>query len=259
MVWSGSNMSGVSEGTRSQVSGGDGIGVGESPMTDVDPAADRPRTNAEMREEATARMIDTAIRLIAEKGAVRLPLVDVGREAGYSHSLPNYYFRSKTRLVVATYRHIITSFQDRARNWIKARSPQRVRSGMENLEATMRAYLGLAEQDAVRARAMHVMWAESFSSMPELAGEVKDMNAQSLAALGEQIRAGIRRGEIDPDTDVEAISVAILGMLRGVTAQYLLEPETTDIERLSSAIVALVQRGIRIPGPSGNQQQQETS
>jgi len=216
-------------------------------------SADRqPRTNAELREEATARMVETAIRLIAEKGAARLPLVDVGREAGYSHSLPTYYFKTKTRLVVEVYRHIIVSFQSRSRAWIKARFPGRVRSGMENLEATVRAYYGLAGKDPERSRAMHLMWAESFSSVPELREEVRALNARSLAMLAEQIRAGIRRGEIDPDIDVESLAIAILGLLRGATAQYLLEPETVDIERLSNTVVAMLRGGIGTREPTSH-------
>ncbi len=90
---------------------------------------DRPRTNAELREEATSRMIDTAIRLVAERGATRLSLVDVGRESGYSHSLPNYYFKTKKRLLVEVYARIVANFQQRAKVWAKAHARTPLRPG----------------------------------------------------------------------------------------------------------------------------------
>ncbi len=151
--------------------------------------------------------------------------------------------------MVEVYRHLVLSFQSRSRAWIKARFPGRVRSGMENLEAIVRAYLGLAGQNSTRPRAMHLMWAESFSSVPELREEVRALNARSLAGIAEQLHAGIRRGEIDPDVDVESLAIAILGLLRGATAQYLLEPETVDIERLSNTIVAMLRGGITTRQP----------
>ena len=62
--------------------------VPSAPSLDAGDSPDRPRTNAELREEAISRMTLTAIRLIAEHGAAKLSLVDVGREAGFSHSCP---------------------------------------------------------------------------------------------------------------------------------------------------------------------------
>src|SRR5690606_32663532 len=70
-------------------------------------ARDMARTNLELREEATDRMVKAAIELVAEKGASRLTLAEVGRRAGYSHTLPNYYFKNKTNLLSLVYSNII--------------------------------------------------------------------------------------------------------------------------------------------------------
>lgn len=208
------------------------------------PEEHKPRTNAELREEATGRMVETAIRLIAQRGASKLSLVDVGRESGYSHSLPNYYFKTKKGLLLEVYAFIVDSFRARARKWIKGNIKHWVRPGLDNIEATVRAYLGLAGTDPTRSRAMHVLWAESFSSMPELLEEVRPSNRRTLEFFEEQIRIGIQRGEIDPEVDPEALAVVIFALMRGAVAQHLLDPERVSLERVTESVMSMLRRGI---------------
>lgn len=224
---------------------------------------DRPRTNAELREEATGRMLSTAIRLIAQKGASRLSLVDVGRESGYSHSLPNYYFKTKKHLLLEVYAFIVGSFRIRSRAWIKEHMPQPIRPGIGNLEASVRGYLALATTDDTRSRAMHALWSESLSSMPELLEEVGPSNRRNLAMFEQQIRAGIQRGEIDPEVDVEALAVLVMGVLRGAVWQKLVDPGRVDLDRVSDTVVCLLRNGLipasPAPSPSTSPSSSESS
>ncbi len=150
---------------------------------------DTPKTNAELREVAISRMIQTAIRLIARDGASKLSLVDVGRESGYSHSLPNYYFKTKEKLLLEVYAFIVGRFRTRATSWAREHIAGRITPGLLNIDATVRAYLALVRVDPQRSRAMNVIWAESFSSMPGLLKEVRPANARTLQFFEEQIYA----------------------------------------------------------------------
>lgn len=225
----------------------------ESPRSADAPESEdtrRPRTNAELRDEAIARMLKTAIRLIAERGATRLSLVDVGREAGYSHSLPNYYFGSKAGLLRQVYAHIISGARPRIRDWARRRYPERIRPGLSNIRATVLAYLGLIKEDLTGARAMHVLWSESISSMPELVDAVRPWNRLFVEFFDQQLRIGIARGEVAPDLDVESVAILLAAVLRGAVAQMLADPEQVDIERLAMAAVRLIERGV---APMGQQ------
>lgn len=214
-----------------------------------DTQAERPRTNAELREEATSRMIETAIRLVAERGATRLSLVDVGRASGYSHSLPNYYFKTKKHLLVEVYARIVANFQERAKVWAKAHARKPLRPGMSHIESTIGAYCNLAADGRPNSRAMHALWAESISAMPELLEEVRPLNQGSLKMFEEQIRIAIQRGEIDPGVDVESLAVMIFGMLRGVVAQWLIDPERVDLARVADVAIAVFRKGL-VPDPA---------
>ncbi len=207
----------------------------------------RPRTNPELREEAIGKMVQTAIRLIAQHGAGKLSLVDVGRESGYSHSLPNYYFKTKKGLLLEVHSVITASSVVRIREWVKINMPGRVRPGLSNVQATLRAYLGLAATDPVRTRALHVLWSESLSSMPELLEGVRPWNRRTLDFFEHELRVGIQRREVDPKIDVPSVALMILSLLRGAVAQFIADPERVNLDSLADSAVEMLNRSIALP------------
>lgn len=210
-----------------------------------DPLASR--TNTELREEAIRRMLDTAIGMIAERGAARLSLVDVGRKAGYSHSLPNYYFKSKTGLLAAVYEQTLKRARVSISSWAKAHSPERVRPGLSNILATTRAYLSLTSADSTTALALHAIISESVTAMPDLLESVRPQNRLLLEFFEQELRNGIKRGEIDPGVDVTSVALMIAALLRGSVAQYRIDPAHTDLERLSATVCQVLMRAITPP------------
>jgi len=200
------------------------------------------RTNAELREAAVSRMLETAIRLIASHGAAKLSLVDVGRESGYSHSLPNYYFKTKKGLLLQVYERILTGFRVHMREWARTRSPVRVRPGLSNVEATIRAYTSLCGGE--RSKAMHVLWAESFSSTPDLQAIVRPFNEQAIQNLMDQVQIGMARREIRADVDPAVVGTIVLAALRGIAAQALIEPDTVNLEQTGETLIKILRHGL---------------
>jgi len=204
----------------------------------------RQRTNTELREEAKGRMLAATIRLIADRGASKLSLVDVGLASGYSHSLPNYYFKTKARLLLEVCRFISDAARERAKAWIQRHRTSPVQPGLDNIESTIRTYLALALDDAGPTRAMHVLWSESASSMPVLLEAVRPLNHRYLARLEGHLRLGMQRGEVDASVDAASMAVLILALLRGVASQHLLEPNRVDLDRVAETAVQLIRRGL---------------
>ncbi len=200
-------------------------------------------------------MLDTAIKLIAEHGASRLLLVDVGRQAGYSHGLPNYYFKSKAGLLAAVYEQILQRARVKISGWAKAHSPKPLRPGLGNILATTRAYLGLTRVDSTTSLALHAIISESVTGMPELLDSVRPQNRKLLEFFEEQLNIGIKRGEIDPDIDVGSVALMIVTILRGAVVQYRIDPEHVDLERLSVTVCEVLNRSIapRTKPPTGDE------
>jgi len=208
---------------------------------------DNRRTNAEYRDEAMRRMMETAVRIIAERGASKLALVDVGRESGYSHSLPNYYFKSKKQMLLNVYTHIIDGARVLFRNWAREHIPERIRPGLSNVQATIRTYLGLVQSDLPSTRTMNILWSEAICSMPELLEVVRPQNRDFVGFFECQLRTGIQRGEIDPAIDVESIALLIVAALRGAATQYMADPERVKLQKLTEAMIDLLNRSIVLP------------
>jgi AcrR family transcriptional regulator len=219
-----------------------------SDATDGPPAGAPSRTNVQLREEAMERMLETTIRLIAERGASRLSLGDVGRESGYSHSLPNYYFKTKTRLLLQVYQTISRSFAGNAVQWRRRKGLPTPAAGLDSVESTVRSCLGLASNTTTRSRAMNVLWAESYSSIPALLDVAQPLNREYLEALEANLRVAVRKGQVDPDTDIAAVACIVLALLRGLVGQYLLDATRADLPRVADAITTLLRRGLA-PAP----------
>jgi AcrR family transcriptional regulator len=202
-----------------------------------------PKTNAELREVAISRMIQTAIRLLAKHGAAKLSLVDVGRESGYSHSLPNYYFNTKEQLLLEVYSFITARFRTRATAWAREHIKHRIHPGLSNVDATIRAYLALVRVEPERSRAMNVIWAESFSSMPGLLKQVRPANARTLEFFEREIEFAIGKGEMDAAIDPKALSMVIVSTLRGAVSQYLLDPEGVQLDTVADTLVTMLRKG----------------
>ncbi len=67
-----------------------------------------PKTGmAPMRRRA---FVEAAIRTIHDRGPIDVTTGDVAREAGLSQGLVHHYFGSKSALIIATMRHLLTEF-----------------------------------------------------------------------------------------------------------------------------------------------------
>ena len=199
------------------------------------------RTKAELREEAIRKMIDVAIRLIAEKGASGLSIAEVGLAAGYSHSLPNYHFKTKKNLLLEVYSYIVGDYLRLSKGRMGKREVG-MRPGLDYLEASIRSYFALS--DTPGARAIHVLWAESVSSLPELHEEIRAANRRNLDHFEAHVRIAIERGEIDPGVDPRSAAVMLMAQLRGGLAQKILDPERVDLDGLANTVVTTIRQGL---------------
>ena len=166
----------------------------------------------------------TAIRLIARDRAAGLSLVDVGRESGYSHALPNFYFKYKRLLLLEVYAHIVNSAKANIARWARDNAQGGVTPGLQNVFATIRGYLNLAVEDPMSTRALHKLRFESVSSMPQLLEAVQPWSRRFVSFFERQLESAIQRGEVAALTDVTLTTQMIISMLSGAVAQWLVDP-----------------------------------
>ncbi len=208
-------------------------------MTAVAPVASprRRRTQAERREEAERLILDAAVRLVAEKGLDEFTLADAGEAAGYSRGLPAHYFGSKADLLSAVADHIREWFSTGLRTRVDRR-----RRGLTNLIAGIDFYIDACGTDRNHAAgpAHRIGWclAQTSAGPGNCPAQPRDRPRRSRAPSA----AGIANGEIRRNIDVRAWSVLILSSVRGIVAQWLVDPDHVDLPPLRASLIAVLKR-----------------
>jgi AcrR family transcriptional regulator len=200
------------------------------------------RTQAERRALSERRLLDAAVSLIAEQGSSRTTLAEVGERAGYSRGLVNQHFGSKSGLVAILTREI----QERFR--LETLAPAlEGRSGLDALLAAVDAYLDAVEHFGRVARAFYALMAESVALAPEIRPTFANANGDFRAYVERWIRQGIERGEIRPDVEPAAQAALLVGTLRGVSLQRLVDPKAFDVAALRRELRESLERSLRAP------------
>lgn len=220
------------------------------------PAAAERRTQTERREEAERRLLEAALEIVARRGSVRMTLAEVGEAAGYSRGLPAHRFGSKAGLLHALAGYIGERFGAQREQGPKPEP------GLAAILGNIDFYFSLARPakparaaaarragtaapprpvkptgDAFTAtRALLVMMTEScMEPGTDLRAEVAAYNRSALAWFEQHLHTGIERGEIAADNDPAITAVILLGAMRGVLLQWLVDdriPLATVRDRL---------------------------
>ncbi len=199
------------------------------------------RTQRERREESYRRIMDTAIKLIARKGSSRTTLEEIGERSGYSHGLVSHRFGSKIALVRALTRQIQADFIAHSQQALAEHS------GLDAVVAMADAYL-LAATANPRS-ALYVLIGEAIGPVPEIRGEIAEADRNFRGWMRTHIKRGIAAGEIRRDVDAAAAAAVIVGILRGLMIQHLVDPRAFALEaarrELSASIKSRLQTAQR--------------
>jgi AcrR family transcriptional regulator len=178
------------------------------------------QTQAERRALSEQRLLEAAIRLIAEQGCSRTTLAQIGEHAGYSRGLVTERFGSKQGLVEILARKIQERFA------FEALGPAlEGRTGLQAVLIGADTYLDALERGSETVRAYYVLMAESIGLVPEVRPTFARANREFRAVVEGWIRDGVESGEIRDDVQAGAHAVSLVGTLRGIALQWLVDPE----------------------------------
>jgi AcrR family transcriptional regulator len=189
-------------------------------------AAPRRRTQQERREHTEAALVAAAAEVVVESGVRALTLARVGERAGYSRGIVTHHFGSKQGLVEALTRAIQGGFVP----GLADMSP-----GLDRLLALVGGYVGALTEIGVANRAFLLLWAEA-ATAEELAATFRERDRGFRADVREDVEAGLAAGTIRPDVRPDDVGVAVVGQLRGIGMQRLLDPDAVDTEHLRQQV-----------------------
>ena len=184
------------------------------------------RTQQERRKQAEAALLNAAAELAVEHGVRSLTLARVGERAGYSRGIVTHHFGSKQALIERLARATQAGFVP----GLGGLPP-----GLERLLRLIDGYVGALGHVGVLNRAFLLLWAEA-ATEPELAPIFRERDDAFRADLCDDIQAGIADGTIRPDVTPAEAAVEVVGQLRGIGLQRLLDPRAVDTERLRHTV-----------------------
>jgi AcrR family transcriptional regulator len=194
------------------------------------------RTHAERRREAETRIVQAAFEIVARRGVDQLTLAEAGEEAGYSRALPAHYFENREALLAAVAEHAVKNYRRRLseRNVLAD-------GGADSLLATIAFYLDDSRGWPKKLRAFHEIMNAGLR-WPSIAEVVARLDQEWIDRVAAQIRTAQRRGDIRADIDPVAEAVAICGAMRGIMSQWLIAPESIDLDAVRDSYVAGLRR-----------------
>ncbi len=198
-------------------------------------AVKAPRTQEQRREMSEKQMLKAAIRLFARQGYVKTTLTEVGKEAGYTAGLVSHKFGSKEGLLQAVVDHISQRFlNDQLGSAIEEAS------ATESLKNYITIYLPEVSLRAGPMRALYAIMGEAIGAVPEIRESIAKLNAGARERLMDIIQRGIDAKEFNPETDTEAAAALIIGALRGLVMQHLVDPKNFDLNHMHASVQATI-------------------
>ena len=195
-------------------------------------------TQRERTEASRRATIAAALQIIGDGGYRALTTAHVEEATGTSRGLVGYHFVSKQGLTEAVIRHVEDAFT----NGIVGLHQPEWSSGMDGLMGVIRGYLGQLGRDPRFSRVMLILITESIAGQPQLRPAIQALNAVLRDSLRDQLLRGQADGSVREDVDAIAESVVLAGVLRGVTLQWLADPDRVDLNRATESAAAMARR-----------------
>lgn len=204
---------------------------------DANDARKPRRTHAERREEAAQRMLDAAVRIVAERGLEYLTLAECGEAAGYSRGLAAHYFGTKDELIAAIAHHIVREYANRSRGG------SRGRKGLEGFLNAVEFYIDSGRDRVLQLRAFNAVLATG-PTHPELAKAIAQLNRDSVAGFARGLETCLKQGAVRADIDPQAQARMLVAMLRGLMTQWLLDPSGIDLDAVKAELLNSLRRSL---------------
>ncbi|MEY4578133.1 MAG: hypothetical protein RL701_2836 [Pseudomonadota bacterium] len=217
----------------------------DKPPRKAEPEADAPasasskgatprRTQAERTAESDERMLRAALKLIGERGYRGTSLAAIGEEAGYSRGLVNERFGSKDGLLWVLVKNMMTAYRR------DVRANQGTLIGIERLCSVVDSHHRALERHEP-IRAFYALMFEALGPIPQLQQEFQRLHNGFRSAIEQIVREGVAAGAIRAEVDAAAQAVLLVGAMRGIGFQWLLDNKAFSLD----AAYAELKRNLR--------------
>jgi AcrR family transcriptional regulator len=198
------------------------------------------RTQAERSASSEKGLLVAALELIAKRGFRASSLQAIGERAGYSRGLVSHRFGSKEGLLRELVTHMVERWGKEVRDPVVGN-----RVGAHALTAVAGVHREAIERTPEAVRALYMLLFESLVDMPDLRGEMASLDQRLREGTERRLRAGVKAATVRADVDIPAQATLFLAVLRGITLQWLVNPDGLDLERVYRELDVWLVRGLQ--------------
>jgi AcrR family transcriptional regulator len=211
----------------------------ERPEKDSSETGTRPRrrTQAERTAESDDRLLRAAMKLIGQRGYRGTSLAAIGEEAGYSRGLINERFGSKDGLLWVLVKNMMRVYGR------EVKETQGRIVGIESLDNLLDNHRRALELDDP-IRALYALMFEAMGPIPQLQPEFQKLHQGFRKDIERMLREGIAAGVFRADIDPVAQAALILGTMRGLAFQFLLDRAAFSLETAYSELKQNLRRSL---------------
>ncbi|MFN8076316.1 MAG: TetR/AcrR family transcriptional regulator [Kineosporiaceae bacterium] len=202
--------------------------------------APAPDGNALRRAASRDRVIEAAIRLIAEQGFSDTSVEEIAAAAGVAKGTVFYNFGSKEQLFVQVLRE---GLQRLAVRFVEAASG---RHGLDAVAAMVRTELEAIHTSPAMAQ---VLVAELFRPNRPWQAALRELREEAVAPLRAVLEDGRERGELEGDLDVDAAAGALLGSVLVMGLDWLAFSPHRSLADVEAQVIRMF-AGDLLPRPS---------
>jgi len=199
-----------------------------------------PRATATHATEMRQRILEGAHRAMLDGGYRGTTMPEIAAETGVSVGLLYRYFSSKEQLYLAMCEAVTQAHLDEL-----AVELSRISDPRERLSNAIGIFVDSLEAERWGA-IITTGWAEADVN-PDLRDLLRRRCDQIRAFAAMYLREGVARGEVDEDTDVEELSLAVTMLMDGVVAHQAEMGDRFDPDLVRRSVIGLTGR---ILGPA---------
>lgn len=204
------------------------------------------RRTKEEALETRNLILDSAERVFRDKGVGHTTLADIAAAAGVTRGAIYWHFENKAALLQAINDRVHLPLE--AMNQVIADA--HLDDPLRALRETAATVLRQAAEDEHTRRVFEIFTykCEYVGEMAAMLARQRDNRRACLAAIGDNLRHAVEKGQLPAGLDVERRAIGLYALVSGLIDTWLLDPESFDLATMGARLVDEYCAGLRAGG-----------
>ena len=195
--------------------------------------ANAKRSQAERSADSTQAMLNGAVHLLTQRGS-NASMMDIAKEAGYSHGLLMARFGSKAGLIETVTDGVMHQFTEEV---IGSSTDQ---LGMARINAMVNMFFDPKQIHSLTNHAFMVLLGEALRDKSDVRQAFIEFDDLFRKFVERSLAHAREQGEIEAHVDPVSMAPIIVGLLRGVAMQVIVSPGAINLAQTRSQLDLLL-------------------